>query len=296
MGKMHEGELDTDITLVTRLLAGQFPQWASLPIRPVQPAGTDNAIYRLGESLSVRLPRIDWAVGQPLKEHAWLPRLAPHLSLATPVPLALGEPADGYPWHWSICRWLPGETASSDHLSDPEETATDLARFIHGLQAIDATGGPPPNGRGGPLHTRDDACRESIAQLGDAIDRSRVEAEWEAALAAPLWSAPPVWIHGDLDARNLLATDGRLSGVLDWGALAVGDPAADVMVAWKMFDADVRRRFRGALEVDDATWSRARGWLLSQAVMILSYYTLETNSILVLEADRWLAELLADPL
>jgi aminoglycoside phosphotransferase (APT) family kinase protein len=296
MGRMHESEVETDIPLVSRLLATQFPRWADLPLRPVQPAGTDNAIYRLGESMAVRLPRIEWAVEQPMKEHAWLPRLATHLSLAIPEPLALGEPGEGYPWHWSICTWLPGELASPDHLDDPEATAMDLVRFIHQLEAIDGTGGPPPDGRGEPLDTRDDACRASIAKLDAVIDRSWAEAEWDAALAAPVWSRAPVWIHGDLDARNLLATSGRLSGVLDWGSLAVGDPAADIMVAWKMFDADVRRRLRAEVQVDDATWSRARGWVLSQAVMILSYYTLETNAVLVMQAERWLSELLADPL
>jgi len=295
MSKMHEDEVDTDIPLVSRLLATQFPRWADLPLRPVEPAGTDNAIYRLGGSMSVRLPRIEWAVEQPMKEHTWLPRLAPRLSLAIPEPLALGEPGEGYPWHWSICTWLPGELASPDHLDDPETAAMDLVRLIHELEAIDRTGGPPPDGRGEPLDTRDEACRASIAQLGDVIDRSWAEAEWEAALATPVWSAAPVWIHGDLDARSLLATHRRLSGLLDWGSLAVGDPAADMMVAWKMFDADVRRRFRAEVQVDDATWSRARGWVLSQAVMILSYYTLETNAVLVMEAERWLSELLADP-
>lgn len=295
MSRMHEDEVETDIRLVSRLLAAQFPRWADLPLRPVEPAGTDNAIYRLGDSMSVRLPRIDWAVEQPMKELAWLPRLAPNLSLAIPEPLALGEPGEGYPWHWSICTWLPGEPASPDHLDDPEATAIDLARFIHELEVIDGARGPTPDGRGEPLETRDEACRASIAELGETIDRSWAEAEWDAALAAPVWTGAPVWIHGDLDARNLLATGGRLSGVLDWGSLAVGDPAADIMVAWKMFDADVRRKFRTEIQVDDATWSRARGWVLSQAVMIPSYYTLETNAVLVNEAERWLSELLTDP-
>lgn len=294
MSKMHEDEVDIDNRLVSLLLAAQFPRWADLPLRSVEPPGTDNVIYRLGGTMSVRLPRIHWAVQQPVKEHTWLPRLAAHLSLSIPEPLALGQPGEGYPWHWSICTWLPGEPASSDRLDDPETTAMDLARFVHELEAVDGTEGPPPGGRGGPLHARDEACRESIAKLDPAIDRSWVEAEWDAALAAPVWSGAPVWIHGDLDARNLLATGGRLSGVLDWGSLAVGDPAADVMVAWKMFDADVRERFRAEVHVDDATWSRARGWVLSQAVMILSYYTLETNAVLVMEAERWLSELLAD--
>ena len=295
MSKMHDDEIDIDATLVARLVAAQFPQWAELPLRPVEPAGTDNAIFRLGDSLAIRLPRIPWAINQPEKEHEWLPTLAPHLSLAIPVPLALGEPAYGYPWRWSVCTWLPGAIATPDRLGHPHETADDLARFMLELQAIDAAGGPPPDGRGEPLATRDEATRDSIGKLGDTIDARRLEAVWEAALGTPEWSRPAVWIHGDLDAQNLLATDGRLSGALDFGALAAGDPAADVMVAWKMFGMGDRTYFRSRLDVDDATWLRAQGWVLSQAVMILSYYTLETNSILVLEAERWMRELLDGP-
>jgi aminoglycoside phosphotransferase (APT) family kinase protein len=292
---MHGGEIDIDLALVGRLVASQFPAWAELPLEPVEPAGTDNAIFRLGDTMAVRLPRIHWAIDQPAKEHEWLPVLAPHLSMAIPTPLALGEPADAYPSHWSVCTWLTGDIATPEHLGSPREVADDLARFVRELETIDTDGGPAPAGRGEPLATRDGATREAIAKLGDVIDTTRVEALWETALGAPLWSRPPLWIHGDLDARNLLATDGRLSGVLDFGALAVGDPAADVMVAWKMFGADDRTYFRSLLGVDDATWLRARGWVLSQALMILSYYTLETNRILVLEAQRWMGALLGDP-
>lgn len=295
MAKMHDGEIAIDATLVSRLIAGQFPEWAELPLRPVAPAGTDNAIFRLGDRMAVRLPRIHWAIDQPAKEREWLPALAPHLSLAVPTPLALGDPANEYPWHWSVCRWLPGDIATPDHLGSPREVADDLARFVRELETIDTDGGPAPAGRGEPLATRDGATRDAIGALADAIDTTRVEAIWEAALGAPLWSQPPVWLHGDLDARNLLATNGRLSGVLDFGALAVGDPAADVMVAWKMFGADDRAGFRRLLDIDDATWLRARGWVLSQALLILSYYTLETNRILVLEARRWMDAVLGDP-
>jgi aminoglycoside phosphotransferase (APT) family kinase protein len=296
MAKMHDGEIDIDATLVSRLMAAQFPEWGELPLRPVAAAGTDNAIFRLGDAMAVRLPRIHWAIDQPAKEREWLPVLAPHLSLAVPTPLALGEPADEYPWHWSVCRWLPGDIATPEHLSSPREVADDLARFMRELESIDTEGGPAPAGRGEPLATRDGATRDAIATLGDAIDTTRVEALWEAALGAPVPSRSPVWLHGDLDARNLLAINGRLSGVLDFGALAVGDPAADVMVAWKMFGADDRGWFRSILGVDDATWLRARGWVLSQALMILSYYTLETNRILVLEAQRWMHAVLGDPM
>src|SRR5262245_25046937 len=162
-GKMHDDEVETDASLVRRLLAAQFPQWADMSIEPVSSAGTDNALYRLGEAMAVRLPRIDWAVGQVEKEQQWLPRLAPHLPLAIPVPLAMGAPGEGYPWSWSVYRWLEGETATLERLADPREAATQLGQFVAVLQRIDATGGPPPGPynsfRGEPLARRDEATR-----------------------------------------------------------------------------------------------------------------------------------------
>ncbi len=294
MSTMHEGELEIDVPLVGRLLEAQFPQWANQLIEPVEPSGTDNAIFRLGTDLAVRLPRIDWAADEPAKAHRWLPMLAPQLPLAVPVPVALGEPAEGYPWQWSVCLWLEGENATIDRIADPAQAAIDLAGFLAALQGIDPADGPPPEGRGGPLAPRDGRVRASIAALADEIDVEAVTAAWEAALDEPEWAGEPVWIHGDLDARNLLVDGGRLSGVLDFGTAAVGDPACDVMVTWKMLPAANRGDLRAALSVDDATWARARGWVVSQALIALAYYTMDTNPVLVLECRRWLAEALAD--
>ncbi len=296
---MHADEVDTDASLVRRLVAGQFPEWADLPIEPVLLGGTDNALYRLGDDLVVRLPRHERTVGTLEMERRWLPRLAPLLPLAVPVPVAEGVPADGYPWTWSIYQWLDGETATTERIADLGEAAIDLAAFVGALQRIDAAGGPPPSVhnafRGVPLATRDKSTRASIAALASTIDTAAATDAWEAALRAPEWDRSPVWIHGDLDARNLLAREGRLTAVIDWGCLGVGDPACDVAVAWKMLDADARDIFRTALSVDDATWTRGRGWVLSQALNALSYYTLETNAVLVREAERWLAEAVAPP-
>src|SRR5439155_7211803 len=172
-GKMHADEMDTDVSLVRRLLVAQFPQWADLPVEPVQSAGTDNALYRLGDDMVVRLPRIYWATGQADKEHHWLPRLAPLLPLAIPIPLAKGKPGEGYPWHWSVYRWLEGENATIERIADPRQAATDLAQFIAALQRIDTTGGPPA-GRGVPLAMRDTYTREAIAALHGMIDADAV--------------------------------------------------------------------------------------------------------------------------
>jgi len=295
---MHADEVDTDAALVGRLLAAQFPEWADLRVKPVRPLGTDNTLYRLGDDMVVRLPRRQRDSGTLKLERRWLPRLAPLLPLAVPVPLAEGMPAEGYPFVWSVYRWLKGQNATIERVTDPSRLATDLAQFVAALQRVDPTGGPSPGQynafRGVPLATRDQATRTAIASLARAIDSDAVTTAWEAALRAPEWRRAPVWIHGDLDSRNLLVERGRLSAVIDFGCLGVGDPACDVMAAWKVLSVDTRDSFRTALSVDEATWARGRGWALSQALMALSYYTLETNAVLVREAHRWLAEVLAD--
>jgi len=295
--RMHADEADTDVSLVGRLLAAQFPQWGGLPIEPVDSAGTDNAIYRLGDDMAVRLPRIQSATGQLDKEHQWLPRLAPLLPLGIPAPLAKGIPAEGYPWHWSVYRWLEGENATIDRIGDPGEAAADLAQFVTALQRIDPTGGPAPGPhnsfRGVPLAMRDAFTRAAIASLRDTLDAGAVTAAWEAALHAPVWHGPHVWIHGDLQSGNLLAVQGRLSAVIDFGCLGVGDPACDLIVAWNLLPADTRNVFRAALGVDDATWTRGRGWALSIALIQLPYYR-DTNPVLAANARHVIREVLAE--
>lgn len=296
-GKMHADELDIDESRVRRLLREQFPQWAGLDLEPLQSAGTDNAIYRLGADMSVRLPRIFWSVGQVDKEQEWLPKLAPHLPLAVPVPLARGMPGEGYPWHWSICRWIEGENATIDRITDPAQAAQDLAQFITALRRIDSTGGPAPgshnSGRGVPLALRDSEVRAALAQLHDLIDTDAAAAIWENALQAPAWREPPVWIHGDLHSGNLLVQQGRLSGVIDFGCLAVGDPACDLQTGWNLFTSETREVFRKTLQPDDASWARGRGWALSFALIALPYY-LHTNPVLVGISRHVIAEVMDD--
>ena len=211
--KMHINEVDTNVPLVIRLLATQFPQWANLPIEPAHSAGTGNALYRLGDDMVVRLPRIPSAVGQVDKEQKWLPRLAPRLPIDIPIPLAKGKPSDSYPWHWSVYRWLEGEDATIAPISDLRQAATDLAQFIAALQQIEATGGPPPGQhnfyRGVPLAMRDQETRDAIAALQDVIDIDGATAAWDAAVETPTWNGAPLWLHGDLHAGNLLVQQGK---------------------------------------------------------------------------------------
>jgi aminoglycoside phosphotransferase (APT) family kinase protein len=291
---MHADEIATDAALVRRLLAGQFPQWAGLPIAPVESYGTDHDIYRLGELLAARLPRIGWAARQAALEAAWLPKLAPHLPLAIPAQLALGRPAEGYPFEWSVCQWLPGENANGT-LTDLERAAVDLAGFIRALRRIDTAGAHPraPHARGGPLAEGNEHVRRAIAQLGNRVDGAAALRSWEQSLGASPWDGPEVWVHGDLLPGNLLVVDGRLAAVIDFGGLNVGDPACDLQPAWNIFAGESRRRFRAELAVDEASWLRGRGWALRQAVMALPYYW-DTNPGIVRQASRALAEVLVD--
>jgi aminoglycoside phosphotransferase (APT) family kinase protein len=296
-GKMHSDEVDTDPSLVSRLLADQFPQWADLPIEPVESSGTDNAIYRLGEHMSVRLPRIPGGTGTIDKELRWLPELAPLLPVAIPLPLAKGSPCQGYPWHWSVHRWLDGECLNVERMADPVGLAQDLGGFVAALRRIDTAAGPIPEqegSRGLPLARRDAATRDAIVALDGVVDARAVTAAWEAALRAPTWQRPGVWIHGDLLSGNVLVDgNGRLSAVIDFGCMTVGDPACDVMAGWTLFSAEGREAFRSAIAVDDATWARGRGWALSFALIALPYY-MHTNPVFVRDARHVIREVLAE--
>jgi aminoglycoside phosphotransferase (APT) family kinase protein len=295
--KMHSDEIDISPDLVGRLLASQFPEWAGLPVLPVASSGTDNALFRVGSDLVARLPRIHWAIKDVDKEHEWLPRLAPRLPLAIPTPLARGTPAEEYPWSWSIYRWLDGGNGIVHEVADLNQTAVDLAHFIGALQQIDPRNGPRPDPygseRGVALVNRDAETREAIAGAGELLDADAVIAAWDAALRTPEWADSPTWIHGDLQAGNMLFVNGRLSAVIDFGCLGVGDPACDLMPAWSFFTGESRNAFRRSLDVDDATWARGRGWALSVALIALPYY-LHSNPAIVRASRRTIAEVLAD--
>jgi aminoglycoside phosphotransferase (APT) family kinase protein len=290
--KMHSDEVETDKILVQRLVTAQFPEWANLPIQPVPSAGTDNALYRLGQSMVVRLPRISAATRQVDLEHEWLPRLAPHLPLSIPCPLVKGMPGEGYPWHWSVYSWLEGNDAVAEGVNDLAQAATDLANFIRALQKVDPVGGPP-SGRGPRLRLRDEGTRRAIAALRESLDTESVTAAWEKSLQTSEWEAPPVWTHGDLLPTNLLIERGRITAVIDFGGVGVGDPACDLVPAWSVLSGATRLLFRSLLAVDDSTWVRGRGWALSQALIIVPYYQ-NTNPALVTVTLRVIDEVLAE--
>ncbi|WP_256106595.1 aminoglycoside phosphotransferase family protein [Streptomyces sp. ODS05-4] len=266
-----------DADLARRLVGAQFPQWAGLPLKLLDPAGSDHVIYRLGEDLAVRLPRHDGAVGQAAKELRWLPRLAPELPLPVPAPVAVGAPAFGYPWPWAVSRWLDGEAATVEALAHSRRAAEQLAAFLAALQRFpppDAaeTGSVPDGLSGWALEERDRETRDAIAGTSGVFDAAALTRLWDAALGAPGWGRPPVWFHGDFHTGNLLTVDGRLGAVIDFGGLGVGDPACDLMIAYTLMTAETRAVFRDALGVDDATWLRGRGWAMATGLNAYTFY------------------------
>jgi aminoglycoside phosphotransferase (APT) family kinase protein len=266
---MPAAEVDIDEPLVRRLLDGQHPDLAELRLSLVA-NGWDNVIYRLGDDLSIRLPRRAAAV--PLIEHEqrWLPVLAPRLSLPIPVPVRVGEPGDGYPWPWSITSWFAGKPAGITPPRDQDETAATLSEFLAALHVEAPVDAPCNPFRGGPLSERDEPVGERVAQLGPTIDGDAVLALWRDLRAAPPWPHPPVWLHGDLHTANLLVADGRLSAVIDFGDVTAGDPATDLSVAWQLFDARHRQAMFDRLGTDSPTRRRARAWALHLSLAYLA--------------------------
>jgi aminoglycoside phosphotransferase (APT) family kinase protein len=268
--RIHDDEREIDDALVRSLVDEQFPTWSDLTLERAGD-GTVNVIYRLGDELAVRLPRRSDVDD---KEERILLTLESRLPVEIPRFVARGR-------EFTVHTWLKGE------LPHGKLPADDVAALVRALRTLGGDGPEPAGGRGRPLHERDDAVRDALRR----VDAPGALELWEASLRAPEWHGAPVWIHCDLDGRNVLTREGRLTGVLDWGGAGVGDPALDVMAAWKLVASEERERFRALLDVDDATWLRAKGWAVSQALIALGYYTLENYPPLVHEARSWLAEL-----
>ena len=291
---MHADEVEVDADLVRDLLAGQAPHWAGLPLTRLDTWGTDHVIFRLGDELSVRLPKIGWAASQGEKERRWLPVLAPGVAVEVPVPLFVGEPRGRYPYRWYVSPWLAGRNPRPGE--DLTTLAGDLAAFVLDLHRLDTADAPQPQDgeRGGPLVHADASTRDSAQRLRGHTDVDALLAAWDAGVRAAAWHGPARWVHGDLMDGNLLVRRGRLAAVIDWGSCKAGDPAIDLLAAWSLFDGPARAVFRERLGfVDEPTWLRGRAWAVSAAVHALPYY-LDTNPDIVARSWRAVNAVLAD--
>ncbi len=292
----RDGRAGVTAPLVRRLLRSQFPQWGDLPVVPVEADGWDNRTYRLGEDKAVRLPTAAGYVPAVAKENQWLPVLASQLPVAVPSVLAVGVPGEGYPFPWSVREWLPGETAQDGPVRDPAPLATAVGEFLVALQACDPVGGPVAGEhshyRGASPAHYDLETGSCLAKLDGRIDTARAASVWKAALSAE-WTGEPVWFHGDVAAGNLLVSDGALSAVIDFGTSGVGDPACDLVIAWTLFGGPSRAAFREAVGQDDATWARARGWVLWKALLGLAA-SVDVDEERAGSDERLIADVVAD--
>ncbi|PHV10090.1 aminoglycoside phosphotransferase family protein [Chitinimonas sp. BJB300] len=286
-----------DVDLVRQLIASQFPQWAGLPISPVVESGWDNRTFHLGNGMLVRLPSAKAYSLQVEREQYWLPLLAPRLPQPIPAPLAMGEPSFGYPWRWSVYRWIEGEPVLYDCMEDLPCFASDLGRFLAALHSIDPAGGPPSGlhnfYRGGSLRAYDAEARKAISMLATRLDVGTATLVWDTALASK-WDRPPVWVHGDIAVGNLLVKEGKLSAVIDFGQLCIGDPACDLAIAWTLFDSRSREVFRSVLPLDAGTWDRGRAWALWKALVVAADLV-ETNAVEMRHCWHTIQEILSDP-
>ncbi len=286
--RLHDAELPIDIDLVRRLVDSQFPQYATLPLSRLGASGSTNLLFRLGDELLVRLPRQSGGSAAIDKEFRWLPTIGPHLPVAVPEIVALGDPALGYSEQWAILRWLDGTLAKACAPEDApimarSALAVDLAEVILALRAADvppraATDPALRSYRGRPLVKFDRQMRRNVEQCrtieGLDVDLDAALVVWNEALKAhgARDAGPDRWFHGDLVAENLLLTEGRLTAVLDFGGLSIGDPTIDLHGAWEVLDPPAREVFRTRLEASDAEWLRGRAWALAIALGALAYY------------------------
>jgi|ERR1700733_9683035 len=260
-----------DAALVRKLIDSQFPQWEYLAIKPVAHGGWDNRTFHLGNTMLVRMPSAKEYADKVEKEQRWLPILAPLLPLPIPTPLAMGKPGNGYPWQWSVYQWLEGESAAHTTIADPIVFAKQLAQFLIALEKIDPAHGPQPGPhnfyRGESLTVYDAQTQHAIDILKDKINTDAATNIWESALATT-WNKSPVWVHGDVSLGNLLVQKGELSAVIDFGGLAIGDPACDLAIAWTFFNGESREVFRTTMNLDEDTWTRGRAWALWKALIV----------------------------
>jgi aminoglycoside phosphotransferase (APT) family kinase protein len=294
---MHADQLTVSARQVRALVAEQFPQWRELPVRKVTSAGTDNAIFRIGVQLAARFklePRAADAADRGLRAEADAAReLAGRTRFATPEPVAIGQPGEGYPLPWSVQTWLTGSSADGERLGESGPFARDLAEFISGVRLIDTRGRTfRGKGRGGDLPRHDEWMETCFRHSEGVLDVPRLRRQWAALRELPR-EAPDAMTHGDLMPGNLLVSQGRLSGVLDVGGLGPADPALDLVGAWHLFEPAARDMLRDILGTGDLEWQRGKAWAFQQAMGLVWYYA-DSNPVMSRTGRRTLDRLLAD--
>ena len=261
-------EIAVDARLVRRLLRAQHPDLANLPLRRLG-TGWDTVVYRLGDALTVRVPRRELGARLVANERRWLPELARRLPQAVPEPVWAGEPWGEFPWPWSICRYVPGRPVGARGLTG-EAPGEQLGEFLRALHAAAPPEAPSNPFRGVALEQRDESVRAALQQIAPS-ERIALRGLWNSALGLPAHDGPPLWLHGDLHALNVLALHGRITGVVDFGDVCAGDPATDLAAAWILLDASGRERLRTSYRGPDQRWDRGRGWAAFFAVMFLAH-------------------------
>lgn len=298
MTKMHENEIDIDECLVHALLKSQCPHWANFPLKALVSSGTDNALFRLGSEYVVRLPRIEWATGSINKsinkEYEWVPKIARFLKIPISEPLFKGNPYKSYPWPWTVTKWNEGHNPNFEKENEYELLAKDLACFLNELHGIKLANGPSSR-RGISLKGVDEETKTALGELEGEVDIQAVTSLWKQLSSVPSWSNAPVWVHGDFLPGNILVQNNRLSAVIDFSDVGIGDPACDLVIAWSLLRSRSRKIFREHLEnIDDSTWERGRGWALSIALIMLPYYK-NTNSALTSLARKMIENVFCYP-
>jgi len=267
---MQRTDIDVDESFVRELLRDQQPDLADLALRPVA-SGWDNRLWRVGEELAVRLPMTERAPVLLAQEFRWLPELAERLPLPVPTPLRFSEPSERFPRPWAVVKWVPGEPADGVEMTEAARSADVLAGFLRALHRPAPQDAPLNPGRCGELAPLTTSFEDGLRLLGDRVDAPRLREVWKRAVAAPSWDGPPVWVHVDLHPANAVVTDGVLSGVIDFGDMAAGDPAADLAAAWKLLPEGAADGFLHAYGVtDEAIVHRAQGWAVLSAFGLLS--------------------------
>ena len=272
MVTLPPAEISADPALVRRLVQEQQPALAGQELHQ-EASGWDNYVYRLGTEYAVRLPRRRSAAGLTANEQRWLPELTADVPVPTSVPLFCGSPSELYPWPWSITRWFDGQDVSGQPRDRNTALAPGLAGFLTAFHRPAPADYPRNPFRGGSLTGRNDSVQQRL-DTGMVPHAVRVREYWDRAQDAPGWPGPPLWLHGDLHAANLISKDGALQAVIDFGDMTAGDPATDLAAAWLVFDAEGRTAFRAALggryDADPFIWQRARGWALCMATVLLA--------------------------